>query len=118
MTTHLRDIPDITARRKAMLDELVENGRGEDSCYEGKCALGRWLPDELCRLLDALDDSRVWKIAHLLPPWMQEMDWRFLAEVQAIHDQLPHWEPRDGHKRLSSHGETWVEFVRTQWGLE
>ena len=117
MKTHLKDIPDITARRKAMLDELVENGRGDDSRYSCRCAIGRWLPDATCKTLDALEDSTIWKIVPLLPPWMQEMDWRFLAEIQTIHDQLPHWNHLDRHI-LSSHGEIWVELVRKQWGLE
>lgn len=117
MRTHLRDIPDITARRKAMLDELVENGRGRDSSYTSGCAIGRWLEDELCERLEGEVDCRVWKIAHLLPPWLQEMDWRFLAEVQVLHDELPYWDAMSGYKSFNAHGQNRVELIRDLWGL-
>lgn len=118
MKIHLKDITDITARRKAMLDDVTTNPRGLDATYSCGCALGRWLPKKLCEQLDNLDDSTVWKIKHLLPPWMQEMDWRFLAEIQSLHDQLPYWDPFDGYKRLNNHGLEFADLIRKQWGLQ
>ena len=117
MKTHLKNIPDLTARRKAMLDEIVENGRGLDSSYTSRCAIGRWLEDTLCETLDSQDDLRIWKIQHLLPAWLQEMDWRFLAEVQVLHDELPYWDAMSGYKSFNTHGENRVELIRELWGL-
>lgn len=117
MKTHLKDIVDVRARRKAMLDDLVKNPRGGCASYAGRCAIGRHLPDTLNLKLDILDNSEVWAIAKYLPPWMQEMDWRFLAEVQSLHDQLPYWDPFDGYKRLNDHGLVFADLIRRQWDL-
>lgn len=118
MKTHLKDITEITARRKAMLDDVTTNPRALEASYCCDCALGRWLPKDLCEKLDARDDSTVFAIQHLLPPWMQEMDWRFLAEVQSLHDQLPYWDPFDGYKRLNNHGLVFEDLIRKQWGFK
>lgn len=118
MKTHLKDIADITARRKAMLDELVNNPRAPYAMYEDGCALGRWLDTDECLKLDCMGDSTVFAVQHLLPPWMQEMDWRFLAEIQSLHDQFPYWDPFDGYKRLNNHGLVFAELIRRQWDLK
>lgn len=117
MKTHLKDIVDVKERRKAMLVNVTTNPRAEDAAYGCGCALGRWLQKEECCKLDTLSDSSVFAVKHLLPPWMQEMDWRFLAEIQSLHDQLPYWDPSDGYKRLNNHGIVFAELIREQWEL-
>lgn len=117
-TPHLKDIADITARRKAMLDDATTSPMASVLTYADGCALGRWLDKDLCLKLDSMDDSTVFAVEHLLPPWMREMDWRFLAEIQSLHDQLPYWDPFDGYKRLNNHGLEFADLIRKQWGLQ
>jgi len=55
------------------------------------CPIGRWMTPENARRapINALCNDPI--VIDLMPPWMQEMDPWFRAEVQELHDSRFNW---------------------------
>lgn len=81
------------------------------------CAIGMYVkPENRAHLdgegaiLDIIDSPRH---KALLPAWMRKMDYRFLAEIQKLHDNEVFW----NEKGLSDHGMQFVNRIIENYGL-
>ena len=91
----------VATRQVALLDATVAFYRLGNRAQDGLtcvyhststspgCAIGRWMEKEVvCQTSDVLDPA----VLPLLPAWMQEMDHKFLADTQFLHDRCSHWD--------------------------
>ena len=103
----MEDTVDIKQRRLAVLNEACNHfnstNRSKDEinggCFyypptpssEG-CAVGRLIKDkELCKSLDAMDDTGVEQVFDYLPNDVQELGKAFLNSLQLLHDTSRFW---------------------------
>lgn len=61
-----------------------------------KCAIGRFLSDKLCNILDNMPTPSVMNLIAFekLPNWMREMGRDFLCNVQRLHDGTLSWDDK------------------------
>ena len=123
-------IADITARRKAFLEDIVgfyklnnraiiiDNVEGPKCVYAPTqtspgCAIGRCLPRESEALnYTGLIGSYLSEGRHL-PDWMREMGVSFLQDMQSLHDNCSCW----NESGLSEEGKSRVEWYKTNYNL-
>lgn len=118
----------IKARRRAFLNKTIKyynitnRGVGKNGCsYEAGCAIGRFLPKELCDKLDhaskvngSVSIKRVPKeLWNEIPFNIRELGREFLGNVQNLHDIDYYW----NNTGLTESGLDCVKVIKAKYGL-